>query len=258
MRFPAHSASSRLRSLSLLFPALSAASAQLSSHSPPSPRSTHLCSLQGLDTGVTFMWWEKGFPFYLTWLLSVFVPPFNLAKLLGDAAEITRPLPELDAAGATVFFQAARQFEWADLGSYAPNRSAVITYDPLASSPDGAWFVTPAPVTAILLLVLSTLLYAGLAWYTAQIFTGGDARSQPYSFPLSSDYWRGAARDAAGALLAVKTAMRERLAKADAVTTQRGSNQRASHMHPLRSPFCSLLLACHSLLTGRPLIEPLA
>ena len=170
--------------------------------------------LSGVYESISFMWWEKGFPSILTAFFSVFLPPFNLAKLLADAAAVSSPIPTLDEAySPEVFLEARKTFNWGDLVSFSPNRTAEITYDPLTSSDDMAWYIAPPPMQALVHLLFSIGLYSALAWYLAQIFTGGDAHSQPANFPFSSNYWywHGAVSDATASLHAAKCALKERL-----------------------------------------------
>ena len=166
----------------------------------------------------------------LTVLLSVLVPPFNLGKLLADAAQITKPIQVLDEGSASVVLKASGTFGWSSLTQYRPNRTASVTYrageicdtvcKPICATvcttqdPSDSWYIPPPPLQALAFLLLATALYAFLAWYFAQIFTG-DAHSEQAGFFLSSAYWRGAARDSKEAVRAVKAALRDRLSSAD-------------------------------------------
>jgi ABC-type multidrug transport system ATPase subunit len=189
-----------------------------------------LTVLAGVYESVAFMWWEKRFSAVLTVLLSVLVPPFNLGKLLADAAQITKPIQVLDEGSASVVLKASGTFGWSSLTQYRPNRTASVTYrageicdtvcKPICATvcttqdPSDSWYIPPPPLQALAFLLLATALYAFLAWYFAQIFTG-DAHSEQAGFFLSSAYWRGAARDSKEAVRAVKAALRDRLSSAD-------------------------------------------
>ena len=185
-----------------------------------------LTALSGVYEPVAFMWWERQFSAFLTLALTYLVPPFSLGKLLADAAHITRPVQQLDELGQSVVLRANGTFGWSLITHPGPNRTATLTYTPgplcgricqpicqtICTTQDirDSWYISPPPLHALLHLLLATALYAFLAWYVAQIFTGGDAHAQSAGFLLSSTYWRGAARDSEEAVQTIKSALRER------------------------------------------------
>ena len=171
------------------------------------------CATLALLTGVweliTYVWWEKRFPEGATALLSLVLPPFNLAKIMADANALTKSRFQYNETTGKMETIAGVGFGWAQLNNYTVNRTAFMTYDSIVHSADEGWYVPPPPGEALSWLLGQAVLFSVLAWYFAQLCTAGDARAQPPYFFVLPSYWLGS-RNPAGTHGKLRAQLKER------------------------------------------------
>ena len=97
----------------------------------------------------------------LTTLLSILVPPFSLAKLLADAAELTGDSPSYSLATGALERRAGGGFGWGALSAHRVNR---VTTSTRSSAADTDAVVTVhALVFVVVVVVVVAVLVAVVA-----------------------------------------------------------------------------------------------
>jgi hypothetical protein len=103
------------------------------------------------------------------------------------------------------------EMTWDAFFSYQQNRSASkLNYDLYYDPPDWAYFTTPPPSDAWLVLFAATFVYWLVAWYLSQVLTGTDSRPQPLLFFVLPSYWLGASTGKGGGVSSLTARLKKR------------------------------------------------
>lgn len=162
------------------------------------------------ESSIAYIWWEKHVPSFVSTLVQIVFPVTSLIKLLADITVVTTATMSFNQTTTKMQWEGGAPFGWSELRSLQLNRTAIF-FDEDSDPPDFEWFVPPPPVQALGNLAWSLLIFSVAAWYCSQIFTGDDARPQPFYFPVLPQYWlpRCARLMAARSIGRLKQALRE-------------------------------------------------
>lgn len=140
---------------------------------------------------IAYFYWEPDLGGgSLATLIGVFLPSFNLIKIVNDATVITTMTSTLNTTTAQIEYTGGSHLTWDVFFSHTLNRTtSFITYNKANDPVEESTFESPPPGDAFSLFFASIAIYSLLAWYAAQVFTGGDARPQPFHFPFQPSYW---------------------------------------------------------------------